>query len=277
MKHTLFSISKEVRKHILSMCHRAQSAHVGGSLSCADILVTLYFGSMRIFPKRPYAPERDRLVYSKAHDAMALYATLATRGFFPLSWLKEYEQDKGRLPGHTTRHSVPGVEVSAGSLGHGLPMAAGIAYALKKRERTGSRKMSPRVFVMLSDGECQEGSTWEAILFAAHHKLDNMIAIVDYNKLQGYGYIKDILGLEPFAQKWKSFGWEAKEVNGHDILELQKIFSRVPFKKHKPSVVIAHTVKGYRGVTEHEGKRSSQYVPVRDEELASVLEQVDRL
>lgn len=269
MNKDLKAIAKEVRKDIMKMSFDAKSAHTGGALSCVEILVALYFEIMSVFPKDSENDKRDRLVFSKAHDAKALYAVLAERGFFDKKILEGYEQDGGLLPGHATRHCVPGVEVSAGALGHGLSMAAGMAYAGK------IGKKNFRVFTILSDGECDEGSTWEAILFAGHHKLDNLIAIVDYNKLQGFGFTKDILDLEPFASKWKSFQWEVEEVNGHDFKALIMILEKLPFKEGKPSVVIAHTVKGLGGVPKHINQISSQYKPPTEEELKELLRESD--
>lgn len=265
MSNDLRAIAKEVRKDILLMSWRAKSAHVGGSLSCIEILVALYFRIMKIFSKDPYNTERDRLVFSKAHDAKALYAVLAEAGYFEKKVLEGYEQDNGLLPGHATRHCVPGVEVSAGALGHGLSMAAGMAYVGK------IDKKKFRVFTILSDGECDEGSTWEAILFAGHHKLDNLIAIVDYNKLQGFGFTKDILDLEPFVDKWKSFQWEVKEINGHNFEEITKTLNHLPLKEGKPSVVIANTIKGFRGPKQHINKISSQYKPPTDKEIEEIF------
>lgn len=262
----LKKITKKVRKNIILMSMRAKSAHTGGALSCVEILVTLYFKVMKVFPRDPENPMRDRLIFSKAHDAKVLYAVLAERGFFNKKVLDGYELDGGKLPGHATRHCAPGVEVSAGALGHGLSMAAGIAYVGKLDNK------NFRVFAILSDGECDEGSTWEAILFAGHHKLDNLIAVVDYNKLQGFGYTKDILDLEPFADKWRSFNWETREVNGHDFTDIIKTLSHLPFKRGKPSVVIAHTIKGMGGVPAHINKISSQYKPPTGEEARVLLE-----
>lgn len=312
-------IAKNVRRDILSMSYRAKSAHSGGAYSCVEILVSLYFNVMKVFPKDAENPNRDRLIFSKAHDAKALYAVLAQRGFFPKKILEKYEVDDGVLPGHSTRHCVPGVEISAGSLGHGLSMAAGVAYALKiksiasdnkffldplrasqlhtsahsrigdllstsvsEREKRSSKKLSslasssasPRVFAILSDGECDEGSTWEAAMFAGHHHLDNLTVIVDYNKLQGYGFTKDILDLEPFAEKWRAFGFAAKEVNGHLFKELIFTLSSLPFIKGKPSVVIAHTIKGLGGPKKHVGQISSQYKPPTEEEYKQVLKEL---
>lgn len=253
-------IASRVRFDILTMSYMAQSAHSGGAYSCVEILVALYFSIMRVFPKNANDSRRDRLIFSKAHDAKALYAVLAKRGFFNTKILERYEIDDAVLPGHSTRHVVPGVEVSAGSLGHGLSMAAGSAFALRGK--------SPRVFAILSDGECDEGSTWEAVLFAGHHKLKNLTVIVDYNKLQGYGHTKDILNLEPFADKWKAFGFAVSEVDGHSFSELLGALT----KEHKkPHVVIAHTVKGLGGPKQHVGKVSSQYKPPTKQEYENYL------
>jgi transketolase len=220
---------------------------------------------MNVFPKNPQSPYRDRLIFSKAHDAKALYAVLALRGFFKKTMLEVYEVNGGSLPGHATRHCAPGVEVSAGSLGHGLSMASGIAYAGKLD------KKKFRVFTILSDGECNEGSTWEAILFAGHHKLDNLMVTVDYNKLQGVGFTKDVLDLEPFRKKWQSFQWEVREINGHNLKEIIHALHKLPFQEGKPSVIIAHTIKGLGGVASHVNQVSSQYKPPTEEELESVL------
>lgn len=271
MHENLASIAKRVRKSIIQMSLRAKSAHIGGALSCVEILVALYFKIMNVIPEDPYNSLRDRLIFSKAHDAKALYATLAERGFFDKKILERYELDGGLLPGHATRHCVPGVEVSAGALGHGLSMAAGMAYIGKKD------KKSFRVFTILSDGECNGGSTWEAILFAGHHKLDNLVAIVDYNKLQGFGFTKDILELEPFSDKWKSFGWDVREVDGHNFDEIIKTLKQIPFTVKKPSVIIAHTIKGFGGVAAHVNQVSSQYKSPSEEEAHEAIKNLDNI
>jgi len=263
--------AKEVRKNIIQMSTRAKSAHTGGALSCVEILIALYFEIMNVDSKNPYKDDRDRLVFSKAHDAKALYAVLAEKGFFDKKILDGYELNGGRLPGHSTRNCVPGVEISAGSLGHGLSMATGMAYAGKIDDKT------YKVFCILSDGECDEGSTWEAIMFAGHHKLDNLVTVVDYNKLQGFGYTKNVLDLEPFSQKWKSFGWEAIEVDGHGFEELIKTFKKVPLKKGRPTVVIAHTTKGLGGVLKHINQVSSQYRPPTKEEAEDAITELEKL
>lgn len=268
---TLKKIARDVRKDIINMSLHAKSAHMGGALSCVEILVALYFSIMKINPEDPEWQDRDRLIFSKAHDAKALYAVLAERGFFSKNILETYEQNNGLLPGHSTRHCAPGVEASAGSLGHGLPIATGMAYAGKLENKT------HKIFAILSDGECDEGSTWEAILFAGHHKLDNLIAIVDYNKLQGFGYTKDILDLEPFTKKWESFGWGVREVDGHDFKKLLSVLNSFPINLDKPSVIIAHTIKGLGGVEKHINQISSQYKPPTEEEAQEVLNKLEML
>lgn len=262
----LKAVTEIVRKDILRMSYEAKSAHVGGALSCVEILVALYFKVMRVDPKIPEHPDRDRLVFSKAHDGKALFSVLCRRGFFDENVLKGYEQNDGMLPGHATRHCVPGVEASAGSLGHGLSMACGMALGGKLA------KKDFRVFAVLSDGECDEGSTWEAALFAGHHKLDHITAIIDYNKLQGFGYTKDVLDLEPFAAKWKAFGWHVAEIkNGHDIDEIVSVCTSHPLEKGKPTLIIAHTIKGKGGVSKHVNQISSQYKPPTEEEIAELF------
>lgn len=261
MMDRLEKTGAEVRADILRMAYRAQSAHLGGALSVVDILVALYFQVLTVDPKNHLDPRRDRLVFSKAHDAKALFATLARRGFFPVRQLSRYEVDNAVLPGHSTRHCVPGVEASAGSLGHGLSIGTGLALAAK----LAGRKF--RSWVILSDGECDEGATWEAALFAAHHKLDNLTAIVDYNGLQGYGYVKEILNLEPFADKWRSFGWDVRTIDGHAYGEMVREFSSVPATSGRPTVFIAKTTKGLGGPPEYVNQVSSQYKPPSEADL----------
>ncbi len=267
-RKTLETIARDIRRDILTMSYLAQSAHTGGALSCVEILVALYFRIMKVYPGDPVNPRRDRLVFSKAHDAKALYAVLAERGFFDKKLLKGYEHDGGLLPGHSVR-GIAGIEISSGSLGHGLPMAAGMAWVGKQD------KKAYRVFAVLSDGECDEGSTWEAILFAGYHKLDNLIAIVDYNKLQGFGFTKDVLDLEPLKEKWQSFDWEVAEVDGHNIKKVIQTFRTLPFRNGKPSVIIAHTIKGLGGVARYIGTVSSQYKAPTEKEFDKALKDLE--
>lgn len=249
------------------MVHRANASHIGGCLSIADILGVLYGGVLRVDPAKPDWPERDRFVQSKGHAAAALYATLAERGFFPAEWLDDYCQDGSRLYGHVTSPPVPGVEVSAGSLGHGLPIACGMALAAKR-----DRKPT-RVFALLSDGELDEGSTWEAILFAAHHQLDNLTAIVDYNKIQSFGATKEVLDLDPLADKWRAFRWGTREIDGHDVDLIGATLAAIPFEPGKPNVVIAHTVKG-KGVSFMEHQLAWHYKSPNAEQLAQALREI---
>jgi len=246
------------------MTHRAKSSHVGTSLSIADLLAVLYGGALRVDPGRPDAPDRDRFILSKGHGCAALYATLAEGGFFPLEWLDTYCQDGSRLAGHITHYGVPGVEVSTGSLGHGLSIGCGMALAGKREERP------YRVFVLLSDGECDEGSTWEAALFAPHHCLDNLVAIVDYNKIQAFGTVKEVLDLEPLADKWRAFRWAVQEIDGHDYSQIDNALTSIPFEPGKPSCIVAHTIKG-KGVSFMENQLAWHYKSPNAEQLAQAL------
>ncbi|MBI1977881.1 MAG: transketolase [Candidatus Omnitrophica bacterium] len=263
----LSSLAKKIRTHVLKMTHRAKSAHVGTSLSMADLLAVLYGGILRVRPKEPDWPERDRFILSKGHGCAGLYAALAEVGFFPLSWLEEFYQNGSILAGHIT-HYVPGVEASTGSLGHGLSIACGMALAGRREGK------SYRVFTLMSDGECDEGSVWEAALFVPHHKLDNLIAIVDYNKIQSLGTVKDVLDLDPFAAKWKAFGWAVREIDGHDYKAIEDALKNIPFESGKPSCVIAHTVKG-KGVHFMENSLLWHYRSPNAEELECALKELE--
>jgi len=258
------SLAKKIRVQAAHMIHRAKSSHLGSAFSMADLLAVLYGRILQIDPKHPDAPERDRFILSKGHACAALYVVLAERSFFPKEWLADFYQDGAQLAGHATHAGVPGVEVSTGSLGHGLPIACGMALS-GKRDGSGYR-----VFTLLSDGECDEGSTWEAALFAGHHGLDNLIAIVDYNKIQSLGTVKEVLDLEPFADKWRAFGWVVKEIDGHDHTQIEEALESVPAEPCKPTCVLAHTVKG-KGVSFMENKLLWHYrTPDRDE-MAGIL------
>lgn len=249
------------------MVHRAKASHIGGCLSVADVLAVLYGGVLRVDPERPEWPDRDRFVLSKGHAAAALYATLAERGFFPSTWLEEFCRDGGRLCGHVTSGQVPGVEVSVGSLGHGLPIGCGMALAAARDRRPS------RVFVVLSDGECDEGSTWEAVLFAGHQRLANLVAIVDYNKIQSFGRTSEVLDLDPLAEKWRAFRWASREVDGHDHDALAAALGAAPFEAGRPSVVVAHTVKG-KGVSFMENDLAWHYRSPDDAQLARALAEI---
>jgi transketolase len=258
-------LAKDIRRKVIKMTFEAQSAHVGSALSCVEILTALYFKVLSIDPKHPNDPDRDRFILSKGHAVAALYATLAERGFFNKEILKDYCRNGSHLPGHPVCRCVPGIEVSAGSLGDGLSIANGMALAGKKDGK------KYRVFVLLGDGECDEGSIWEAMLFAGHHKLDNLVAIVDYNKWQACGRTKDILDLEPFVKKWQDFGWAVKEVDGHNLRDVLAAFESLPFQKGMPSAVIAHTIKA-KGLPSLEDKLISHYLPPSYNDYRKIIE-----
>ena len=264
----LSKLAWRIRYHTLRMTHRARSSHIGTNFSMAELLAVLYGRILRVDPSAPEWPDRDRFILSKGHGCAALYAVLAECGFFPLDWLDTFYQNGSFLAGHITDANVPGVEVSTGSLGHGLPMAAGMALAAKRDGK------SYRVFALLSDGECDEGSTWEPILFAPHHRLDNLIAIVDYNKIQSLGTVKEVLGLEPFAEKWRAFGWAVREIDGHNLVEVETALAEVPFVTGRPSCVIAHTIKG-KGVSFMEDKLLWHYRSPQGEEFEAALAELE--
>jgi len=259
--------SNEIRKDILKLAYISKSSHIGSSLSIVDLLTVLYFKVLNIDPNNPKDKERDRFILSKGHAAMVLYATLCKRGFFPQSVLETYTKDGSSLCCHPIINCVPGVEVSTGSLGHGLAIGCGMTLAAKKD------KKGYKTFVILGCGECDEGSVWESALFASHWKLDNLIAIIDYNKLQGLGKNEEILGLESLHDKWKSFGWEVRVINGHDLQEILSILSNTPFKKGKPNLIIAETIKG-KGVSFMENKNEWHYKSPNEEELNKALSEV---
>lgn len=258
-------LATKIRGDVVRMTNRAKSSHVGTSLSMADLLAVLYGGVIRVDPNRPDWPERDRFILSKGHGCAAVYAVLAECGFFSREWLLEaYCQNGSVLAGHITHKGVPGVDASTGSLGHGLSIGCGMALVGKREKRP------YRVFVMLSDGECDEGSTWEAILFAPHHTLDNLIAIVDYNKIQSLGRVEEVLNLEPLGKKWEAFGWSVREIDGHDYGQIESALRSIPLENNRPSCIIAHTVKG-KGVTFMEDKLAWHYKAPSDEELRQAL------
>jgi len=255
-----------LRKKTLEMVYYAKASHIGGALSIADIIATLYSKTLKIRPKNPNWKMRDRFILSKGHCCSVLYAALALRGFFNKNKLNSYAKDHSLLMSHAS-HKIPGVEFSTGSLGHGLPYAVGKAYISKYQ------KNNWKSYVLLSDGELNEGSNWESIIFAAQHKLDNLIAIIDYNKLQGLGETKNILNLEPLRKKFESFGWSVKQIDGHDHKKLQKTLTTIPWKKNKPSILIANTVKG-KGVSFMENNNQWHYRSPSKDQLKSALEEL---
>ena len=234
--------SLHLRKIIISIIKASRRGHIGSAFSLVEILRVLYDDILKYNPKKPLWKERDRCILSKGHGCLALYAVLADKGFFPENELWKFCQKDGILGGHPDYGKVPGVEASTGSLGHGLSI--GVGFALNARYE----KADYKTIVVIGDGESNEGSIWEAAMCAGKHKLDNLTVVMDYNKMQSYDYTDKVQGLEPLADKWKAFGFATNEVDGHNVNDLQKVLSNVPFEKDKPNVVICHTVKG-KGIT----------------------------
>jgi transketolase len=234
----------------------------------ADLLAVLYTEVLHVDHLHPHLPDRDRFILSKGHGAAIVYAVLAERGFFPREWLNTYCQNGSRLGGHICHNEVPGVEVSTGSLGHGLSIGCGMALAGKRDGRP------YRVFAMLSDGELDEGSNWESILFAPHHKLDNLVAIVDYNKIQSFGSVAEVLELAPLAEKWRAFRWAVREIDGHDYGQIEDALTNVPLEPDRPTAIIAHTIKG-KGVSFMEGQLAWHYKAPSAELLEKALKELE--
>jgi transketolase len=256
-------LARRIRGQALRMVTRAKASHIGSALSISDIVAVLYSGALNVFPDRPKDPARDRFLLSKGHACVAIYAALAETGFFPRAALESYGADGSQLMAHISHH-VPGVEFSTGALGHGLPFGVGKALAAKRSGKDW------RTVVLLSDGEMGEGSNWEAILFAAHHKLDRLTAIIDYNKLQSLGSVADTLGLEPLGEKLSAFGWSVREMDGHDHAALSASLSGEIWEPGKPQLLIAHTTKG-KGVAFMENKVEWHYRSPNEEQLAEAL------
>lgn len=258
---TLEAIARSVRSKVVRMAHFGKTPHVGSALSCVDILVGLYFDQLNVDPAQPNHPMRDRFILSKGHGCMALYATLAERGFFPAGVLEEYARDGGRLAEHPGPHCVPGVELATGSLGHGLSVGAGLALAAKIGRR------DYRAFVLLSDGECEEGSIWEAALFAPARDLDNLTVIIDYNKWSAMD--RTNRRLAPLAKKWEAFGWATVEIDGHDMTAITEALRL----GGKPTAIVAHTVKG-KGVSFMEDDLEWHYRPPTKADLERALAEI---
>jgi transketolase len=242
------------------MAHTGKTPHVGSALSQVDMLVALYFRAMTL--------SEDRFILSKGHGCMSLYATLAERGYFSKAVLDTYAQDGSKLAEHPSPSGIPGIDVATGSLGHGLSIGAGAALARQMDRRPG------RTFVMLSDGECNEGSIWEAAMFAAGQRLDNLVVLVDYNKLQAMGRSNEVTGLAPLAEKWRAFGWATRELDGHDMSALVEALEGVPFTPGRPTAIVAHTVKG-KGVSFMEDDLEWHYRPPNADDLARALLEIN--
>ncbi|MEY2539374.1 MAG: transketolase [Verrucomicrobiota bacterium] len=265
---SISEFARRIRKHVIQMTSRANSSHIGSCLSMTDILATLYGKILKFDAKRPDWSDRDRLLLSKGHGCAALYAALAETGYFPKEWLDTYYLNGTHLAGHATHKGTPGVELSTGSLGHALPVACGMTLAGKRDGK------SYRAFVILSDGECDEGSNWEAALFAPHHKLDNLVVIIDYNKIQSLGRVKEVIDLDPLPDKWHAFGWGVREIDGHDLKALDEALTAVPLKADRPSCIVAHTVKG-KGVSFMEDKLLWHYTAPKGDELPKALAEIE--
>ncbi len=248
-----------VRAQIIRMSNRSGLPHVGSALSCVDILIAAYFDVLKNSPETHNDPDRDRFIFSKGHACAALYATLALRGYFPTDDLLNYGKHGSLLTEHPSRGAVPGIEVSTGSLGHGLSLGAGFALSARLEKR------AYRTFVLMSDGECNEGSVWEAALFAGAQRLSNLVAIVDFNKWQATGRSAEVMALQPFADKWRSFGWSAYQVDGHNISDLLNLLRDMPDGSTKPVAIIAHTIKG-KGISFMEDDNNWHYrIPTAEE------------
>ncbi len=259
-----------IRRHGLEMTHLSRGSHIGAIFSVAEIVAALYTGVMNVDPARPDWPERDRLILSKGHAGAAVYAALAERGFFPVEELKTHYADGSRLSGHVSHHGVPGVEFSTGSLGHGLPVAAGMALGARMDGA------SWRTYVVLGDGECDEGAVWEAALQAAQFGLDGLIAVIDHNRMQSLDFCENTLRLEPLADKWRDFGWDAQTVDGHDVDALLSAFKRAQAARGsgRPQMIVAETTKG-KGVSFMENDILWHYRTPQGEEYEAALRELE--
>lgn len=260
-------LATRLRIKTLEMSAASRSSHVGSCLSVADIIAVLFNDILRFRPNQPDWPERDRFIMSKGHAAAVIYAALAEAGYIPNEALDSYHAEGSQLLGHVS-HDVPGVEVSTGSLGHGLAIGAGMALFAKRNN------FPWRTFVVVGDGELNEGSNWETLLFAAQHQLDNLICIVDFNKIQGFGNSDEVLSLNPLADKWRAFGWSVHESDGHDVAGLEECLSSLPDHLDKPSVIVADTVKG-KGVSFMENQLLWHYRPPSDDDLAKAIAELE--
>lgn len=262
-------LAYRIRRNALDMAQLGKSSHIGSVLSMADIVGVLYSDVLRVRPSEPQWDQRDRFILSKGHAGSGVYAALAERGFFPTEKLKTHYQNGSDLSGHVSHKGIPGVELSTGSLGHGLSVGAGMALAAKRSQKT------HRVFVLMSDGECDEGSNWEAILFAGHHGLSNLVAVIDYNKIQSIKSTTETLNLEPFADKWRAFGWDVEEVDGHDHAGLRSVLAaKADSSSDNPRCVLAHTTKG-KGISFMENSVLWHYRAPQGEEYAAALRELE--
>lgn len=262
--------SKELKATCIKLAHAGKEGHLNGALSSVDLLIALYYGFLKIDPQDPKHPNRDRLLFSKGHACASLYAILADRGFFPKDWLSKYASNDTPLPSHPCIHALPVLETSAGSLGHGLGVASGIAYALKLKEQAG------RVVALISDGECNEGSTWETAMFANTHKLSNLMVLVDYNGIQSVGTTAQLMGsAQSVVDKFNAFGWNTCLADGHNIPELITTLNRMPFDPQTPSAIIAQTRAG-SGVSFMENQVLWHYRVPSEEDVGRAMVELEQ-
>ena len=266
----LAKMAVQIRKNVLRMIKAGRMGHIGGALSVVEILTALYFKVMRVDPQNPAWPQRDRFVLSAGHKCLALYATLAQKGFFDLAILDTYGSLCSRLGGHPDMYKVPGVETNTGALGHGLSIAGGMAMGQKMDG------LDARVYVIMGDGELAEGSNWEAAAAASHHKLDNLLVFVDRNHLQISGPTVDVMNYEPLDKRWQAFGWSVREIDGHDLKQIVENATDIPFEKGRPSVIIADTVKS-KGLSFAENKVEFHYWKATDEDLVIAQRELDEI
>jgi transketolase len=259
-----------LRRNILRLIKAGEAGHSGGALSSVEILTALYFHIMNVDPKNPKWEQRDRFILSAGHKCLVLYSALAEKGFFDKSVLDTYGSLDAKIPGHPNMHKLPGVETNTGALGHGLSIAGGMALGIKMD------KSPARVFVVMGDGELAEGSNWEAAAAASMHKLDNLVVFVDRNKLQISGPTVDVMSYEPLDERWKSFGWSAKIIDGHNLEEIIETVNQVPFEKGKPTVIIADTIKS-KGISFAEAKVNFHYWKPKPEELEKAEADLDKI
>ena len=267
-KTKLEKIAVQIRRNVLRLMKAGRMGHIGGALSVVDILTALYFKIMRVDPQNPNWPQRDRFVLSAGHKCLALYATLAEKGFFNHAILDTYGALCSRLGGHPDMYKVPGVETNTGALGHGLSIAGGMAMGLKMDS------FDAKVYVIMGDGELAEGSNWEAAAAASHHRLDNLLVFVDRNHLQISGPTVEVMNYEPLDKRWRAFGWSVREIDGHDLEQIVGNATDIPFEKGKPSLIIANTVKS-KGLSFAENKVDYHYWKATDEDLVIAERELD--
>lgn len=270
MKNDLLIQSTNVRKNIIKILHRSKASHVGSCFSIVDLLVVLYNRILNVNPINPQDPKRDIFLLSKGHAAVALYCVLAENNFVNQKILDTYGQDESILAGHVVKNSIPGIEATAGSLGHALSMAAGMSLAAQRADDD-----KRRFYCLMGDGECNEGSVWEAAMFASHFKLNNLIAIVDYNKQQGMGESCSVIDFGDMANRWRAFGWEVLEINGHDFEQVENAFIKLKTSKElTPKLLLANTIKG-KGVSFMEDKVDWHYKSPNQEQLEVALKEIE--